>query len=75
MLPRTPRGDQRSPIASTMAVLAAIGWLSFSGILKRPWKSITYEEVNLHDDDSVAEAKAGIARCVAFYNTRRPHSA
>ncbi len=42
--------------------------------VERLWKSIKYEEVYLHAYDSVSAAKAGIARYVAFYNTRRPHS-
>jgi len=43
--------------------------------VERLWKSIKYEEVYLHAYESVSEAKAGIARYVAFYNTRRPHRA
>jgi putative transposase len=42
--------------------------------VERLWKSIKYEEVYLHAYDSVSAAKAGIARYVAFYNARRPHS-
>lgn len=42
--------------------------------VERLWKSIKYEEIYLHAYDSVSAAKAGIARYVAFYNTRRPHS-
>ena len=34
-----------------------------------------YEEVYLHAYDNVSAAKAGIARYVRFYNTRRPHKA
>ena len=33
-----------------------------------------YEEVYLRAYASVSEAKAGLARYFAFYNTRRPHS-
>ena len=45
-----------------------------------PKRSVTllrntqYEEVYLHAYDSVAQAKAGIARYIDFYNVRRPHS-
>ncbi len=42
--------------------------------VERLWRSIKYEEVYLHAYDSVGQAKAGIARCVSFYNTARPHS-
>ena len=41
--------------------------------VERLWRSIKYEEVYLHVDDSVLAAKAGIARYATFYNTRRPH--
>jgi len=43
--------------------------------VERLWRSIKYEEVYLHAYDSVSAAKAGSARYVAFYNTRRPHTA
>ena len=43
--------------------------------VERLWRSIKYEEVYLHAYDSVSAAKTGIARYVAFYNTRRPHTA
>ena len=42
--------------------------------VERLWRSIKYEEVYLHAYESVKQAKAGIARYVEFYNTRRPHS-
>jgi putative transposase len=41
--------------------------------VERLWKSIKYEELYLHAYDCVSAAKAGIARYVEFYNTRRPH--
>jgi len=34
---------------------------------------VKYEEVYLHAYDSVSAAREGIARSLAFYNTRRPH--
>ena len=42
--------------------------------VERLWRSIKYEEVYLHAYDSVSAARAGIARYIDFYNTRRPHS-
>jgi putative transposase len=42
--------------------------------VERLWRSIKYEEVYLHAYDSVSAAKAGIARYLTLYNTRRPHS-
>jgi len=38
------------------------------------WKSVKYKEVCLRAYASVSEAKTGLARYFAFYNTRRPHS-
>lgn len=42
--------------------------------VERLWRSIKYEEVYLHAYESVKQAKAGIARYIDFYNSRRPHS-
>ena len=42
--------------------------------VERLWKSVKYEEVYLHAYESVTEARQGLARYLAFYNTRRPHS-
>lgn len=33
-----------------------------------------YEEVYLRAYDTVSQARASIARYIAFYNSRRPHS-
>jgi putative transposase len=38
------------------------------------WRSIKYEELYLHAYETVSEARAGIGRYLAFYNTRSPHS-
>ena len=43
--------------------------------VERLWRSVKYEEVYLHAYDSVAEARAGIGRYLAFYNEQRPHQA
>jgi len=42
--------------------------------IERFWRSIKYEEVYLRAYESVSEAKASIARYIAFYNEQRPHS-
>jgi putative transposase len=42
--------------------------------VERLWRSVKHEEVYLHAYESVAAARAGIARYLAFYNSRRPHS-
>ena len=41
--------------------------------VERLWRSIKYEEALLYAYDSVAQAKAGIARYIEFFNTARPH--
>jgi putative transposase len=42
--------------------------------VERLWRTVQYEEVYLYAYDSVSEAKAGLAKYFALYNTRRPHS-
>lgn len=41
--------------------------------VERLWRSVKYEEVYLHAYDDVAQARAGIARYMDFYNLERPH--
>lgn len=43
--------------------------------VERLWRSLKYEEVYLRAYDSVAEARAGIAAWIEFYNFERPHQA
>lgn len=43
--------------------------------VERLWRSVKYEEVYLNAYASVPEARAAIARYMAFYNAVRPHSA
>jgi putative transposase len=43
--------------------------------VERLWRSLKYEEVYLHAYDTVAEARGGVGRYLAFYNTQRPHQA
>ena len=43
--------------------------------VERLWRSVKYEEVYLHAYETVSDAKAGIARYITFFNTRRPHKA
>ena len=42
--------------------------------VERLWRSVKYEEVYLKAYDSVSAARASLARYLAFYNQRRPHS-
>jgi putative transposase len=43
--------------------------------VERFWRTIKYEEVYLHADEDVGEARRSVARYIAFYNARRPHVA
>lgn len=43
--------------------------------VERVWRSLKYEEVYLKAYDSPAEARAGIAAWIQFYNFERPHQA
>jgi putative transposase len=43
--------------------------------IERFWKTLKYEEVYLRAYNTVSEARASIARYIAFYNGRRPHTA
>jgi len=40
---------------------------------ERLWRSVKYEEVFLHDYDTVVEARTGLKRYFAFYNDERLH--
>lgn len=42
-------------------------------MVERLWRSLKYEEVYLHAYDTVQDARASIARWLAFYNYQRPH--
>ena len=42
--------------------------------VERLWRSVKYEEVYLRAYGGVTEACASLARYLAFYNERRPHS-
>ena len=42
--------------------------------IERLWRTLKYEEVYLHADDSIAQARHGIDRGLNWYNAGRPHS-
>ncbi len=42
--------------------------------VERLWRSVKYEEVDLHAYESVSMAGAGFTRDFRFHNSRRPHS-
>jgi putative transposase len=43
--------------------------------VERLWRSVKYEDVYLHDYQSVLEARAGLANYFQYYNTQRLHQA
>jgi putative transposase len=43
--------------------------------VERLWRSVKYEEVYLRAYDSVADARANLAKYLTYYNTKRPHTA
>lgn len=78
----TDQGSQFTSHDFTGVLLAAGIAISMDGrgawrdnvFVERLWRSIKYEEVYLKAYGSVGEARASIARYLAFYNGRRPHS-
>jgi putative transposase len=78
----TDQGSQFTSIDFIKALKAAEIQISMDGkgawrdnvFVERLWRTIKYEEVYLHAYDSVSEARSGLARYLAFYNTRRQHS-
>jgi putative transposase len=42
--------------------------------VERLWRTVKYEEIYLKAYETVSAARAGLARYLDFYNTRRPHS-
>ena len=43
-------------------------------MIERLWRSLMDECVYLHAIERGSQAKAGIGKCMAYYNTERPHS-
>ena len=43
--------------------------------IERLWRSLKYECVYLHAWETGSQAKAGIAKWIAFYNRQRPPAA
>jgi putative transposase len=42
--------------------------------IERLWRSLKYECIYLHAFETGSELRAGLARWIGYYNTRRPHS-
>jgi putative transposase len=84
--PEIFNSDQGSQFTSTRhtGILEAVGiTISMDGkgraldniFVERLWRSLKYEEVYLHDYETVVDAKAGIKRYFDYYNNERPHQA
>src|SRR5262249_41951117 len=43
--------------------------------VERLWRSVKYEEIFLHDYETVADAQSGLGRYFRFYNHERLHQA
>jgi putative transposase len=79
----TDQGAQFTAEAFTSVLLERDIKISMDGkgrcidniFVERLWRSVKYEEVYLHAYDNVAEARVGIGRYLAFYNSERPHQA
>ena len=79
----TDQGSQFTSIAFTGTLAAAGIRISMDGrgrwmdnvFIERLWRSLKHEDVYLKGYADGREASAGIGAWIAFYNTRRPHSA
>ena len=78
----TDQGSQFTSLEFTSVLRTAGVSISMDGkgawrdnvFVERLWRTVKYEEVYLRAYDCVPEARASIARYLAFYNTGRPHS-
>jgi len=77
------QGSQFTSLAFTDVLKAHEMQISMDGqgrvfdhiFTERLWRTITYEEVYLHDYQNVREGKVGIGRYIEFYNHVRLHQA
>ncbi len=78
----TDQGSQFTSASFTGVLIGARIAISMDGkgswrdnvFVERLWRSVKYEEVYLKAYRTVSEARVSIARYLAFYNGRRPHS-
>jgi putative transposase len=79
----TDQGAQFTSAAYTSRLEQAGIQISWDGrgraldnvFVERLWRSVKWEEVYLHDYQTVADAVSGLARYFQFYNHERPHQA
>ncbi len=79
----TGQGSQFTSPRFTGVLLDAKVQISMDGrgrwmdnvFIERLWRSVKYECVYLHAFETGSDLRAGLNRWMAYYNTRRPHSA
>jgi putative transposase len=79
----TDQGSQFTSEAFTSLLLRHEVEISMDGkgawrdniFVERLWRSVKYEEVYIRAYDTVAAARSSIGAYLAFYNSKRPHSA
>ena len=79
----TDQGAQFTSEAFTSRIKEAAIRISMDGrgraldniFVERLWRTVKYEEVYLHDYETVKEARAGLTRYLTFYNEERIHQA
>lgn len=77
----TDQGSQFTSISFTSELLKRNIAISMDGrgraldnvFVERLWRSVKYEEVYIHDYESVSDARNGLTHYFEFYNMRRPH--
>ncbi len=78
----TDQGSQFTSSEFTDVLKAANVRISMDGrgrwmdnvFIERLWRSLKYECVYLHAFETGSELRAGLAKWICYYNTRRPHS-
>lgn len=77
----TDQGSQFTSIFFTKELLQRNIKISMDGrgraldnvFVERLWRSVKYEEVYIHEYESVSDARSGLLRYFEFYNMKRPH--
>ncbi len=78
----TDQGSQFTSSEFTDVLKAADVRISMDGrgrwmdnvFIERLWRSLKYECIYLHAFETGSELRAGLAKWIGYYNTRRPHS-
>jgi len=78
----TDQGSQFTSSDFTQVLRAADVRISMDGrgrwmdnvFIERLWRSLKYECIYLHAFETGSELRAGLAKGIGYYNTRRPHS-